>query len=100
MATIIARKQANGEMRYTAIVRIRQGKVVMHQESKTFAYRTASSSWAKSREVALADPASPLRQNNKPRTLASLIRWYIDTFEQVSKWQRSKQTHLQFLERH
>jgi len=33
-------------------------------------------------------------------TLAELIRWYIDTFETISKWQRSKQTHLEFLERH
>jgi hypothetical protein len=33
-------------------------------------------------------------------TLAELIRWYIDTFETISRWQRSKQTHLEFLERH
>ena len=30
----------------------------------------------------------------------SMIAWYIDTFETISKWQRSKQTHLEFLERH
>lgn len=100
MATIRARKQANGTIRYTAIVRLRQGKVVQHYESKTFTHLGAASRWAKSREVALEDPASPLRRNNQPRTLASLIRWYIDTFESISKWQRSKQTHLQFLERH
>ena len=29
-----------------------------------------------------------LRQNNKPRTLANLIGWYIDTFEKISRWQR------------
>lgn len=100
MATIRARRQANGRIRYTAIVRIRQGKVVLHQEKKTFAHRAAAASWAKAREVALEDPSSPLRQNNKPRTLASIIRWYIDTFASVSRWQRSKQTHLEFLERH
>ncbi|MGB8693619.1 MAG: tyrosine-type recombinase/integrase, partial [Steroidobacteraceae bacterium] len=33
-------------------------------------------------------------------TVAELIRSYIDTFETVSRWQRSKQTHLEFLERH
>jgi hypothetical protein len=33
-------------------------------------------------------------------TLTELIRWYIDTFETISRWQRSKQTHLEFLERH
>jgi hypothetical protein len=31
---------------------------------------------------------------------AELIRWYIDTFETISKWQRSKQAHLELLERH
>jgi integrase len=100
MATIRARRQANGTIRYTAVVRIRQGTVVLHQEAKTFAQRAAAASWAKAREVALENPSSPLRQNNKPRTLASLIRWYIDTFKTVSRWQRSKQTHLQFLENH
>jgi len=33
-------------------------------------------------------------------TLAELIRWYIDTLETISKWQRSKQAHLELLERH
>jgi hypothetical protein len=28
-----------------------------------------------------------------------LIRWYIDTFETVARWQRCKQTHLEFLKR-
>jgi hypothetical protein len=33
-------------------------------------------------------------------TVAELIRWYIDTFEPISKWQRSKPSHLGCLERH
>jgi hypothetical protein len=33
-------------------------------------------------------------------TLAELIRWYIDTFESISPWQRSKQSALEFLETH
>jgi hypothetical protein len=33
-------------------------------------------------------------------TLADLSRWYIETFAAISKWQRSKQAHLEFLERH
>jgi hypothetical protein len=100
MATIRAPRQSDGTIRYAAIVRLRQGKTVLHYESETFSQRSAANSWAKSREVALEEPSSTLRQNNKPRTLASLIRWYIDTFETVPKWQRSKQTHLLFLERH
>jgi integrase len=105
MATIKARKQANGEMRYTAIVRVRSGQTVLHSESKTFGYRSAASTWAKRREVALEDPAELQRAQESADPaegykLAALIRWYIETFESLSKWQRSKQTHLKFLERH
>ncbi len=42
MPTIRARKQADGSTRYTAIVRIRKGKTIIHQEYKTFAHRVAA----------------------------------------------------------
>jgi hypothetical protein len=100
MATIRARKQADGSTRYTAIVRIRRGKVIVYQEYKTFALRTAASSWARHREVALEQPGALTRVQQGTPTLAELIRWYIETFETISKWQRSKQAHLEFLERH
>jgi integrase len=100
MATIRARRQADGSTRYTAIVRVRRGKTIIYREYKTFALRTAATSWAKHREVALEHPGALTRVNHGTPTLAELIRWYIETFESVSKWQRSKQAHLEFLERH
>jgi integrase len=100
MATIRARKQSDGTTRYTAIVRIRKRKTIIYQEYKTFALRTAAISWAKHREVELEKPGFLYRAQHGTPTLAELIRWYIDTFETISRWQRSKQTHLQFLERH
>ena len=100
MPTIKARKQANGSTRYTAVVRLRRGTTVLHQVSRTFTHRTAALSWAKHREVALEDPAELTRKQLSTPTLAELIRWYIETFETISRWQRSKQTHLKFLERH
>ncbi|HUK01126.1 MAG TPA: hypothetical protein VLW26_02495, partial [Steroidobacteraceae bacterium] len=100
MATIKARRQANGTTRYTAIVRIRRGGAILHRESRTFAHRSAALTWAKHREVALEDPSALVREQQGAPTLAELIRWYIDTFESISKWQRSKQSHLEFLERH
>ena len=42
MATIRARKQSDGSTRYTAIVRIRKGKILVHQECKTFALRAVA----------------------------------------------------------
>jgi hypothetical protein len=81
-------------------VRIRRGTTVVHRESRTFTHRSAALTWAKHREVALENPAELTRQQHGTPTLAGLIRWYIDTFETISRWQRSKQTHLEFLERH
>jgi len=40
LPTIKVRKQVNGITRYTAVVRRRQGKTLIHQESRTFAHRT------------------------------------------------------------
>ncbi|HEX8782692.1 MAG TPA: hypothetical protein VF764_04935, partial [Steroidobacteraceae bacterium] len=58
MATIKARRQAKGTIRYTAVVRLRRGTTVLLQESKTFAHRSAALSWAKHREVMLENPTA------------------------------------------
>jgi hypothetical protein len=87
-------------MRYTAIVRIRRGGKILHRESRTFAHRSAAVTWARHREVELENPSALARVQHGAPTLAELIRWYIDTFETISKWRRSKQTDLEFLERH
>jgi hypothetical protein len=100
MPTIKVRKQTDGITRYTAIVRIRRGGAILHRESRTFAHRSAALSWAKHREVALEDPSALTRVQQGAPTIAELIRWYIDTFETISKWQRNKQAHFEFLERH
>jgi integrase len=100
MPYIKVRKQSDHSTRYTAIVRLRRGKTIVHQEARTFAHRSAAVSWAKHREVVLEQPGALTRAQQGAPTLAELIRWYIDTFESVSKWQRSKQAHLEFLERH
>jgi hypothetical protein len=100
MPTIKTRKQTGGSMRYTAIVRIRRGGVILHRESRTFPHRPTALSWAKHREVSLEDPSALTRVQQGAPTLAELVRWYIDNFENLSKWQRSKHAHLEFLDRH
>jgi integrase len=100
MAHILMRKYPSGVTRYTAVVRIRSGSKVVHREAKTFSHRAAAEKWAKSREVLLEDPAALVRTQHGAPTLAELIRWYINTFETISKWQRGKQAHLEFLEKH
>lgn len=100
MATIKARRQANGTIRYTAIVRLRSGRTILHREAKTFAHRASAVTWARHREVELENPIALRRKQHATVALAELIRWYIETFETISKWQRSKQAHLKFLESH
>jgi integrase len=100
MATIKARRQANGSIRYTAIVRLRRGNAILHREAKTFAHRASAVTWARHREVELENPIALRRKQHASVTLAELIRWYIETFESLSQWQRSKQAHLKFLEGH
>ena len=100
MAYVKVRKKADGTTRYTAIVRLRRGKAIIHQEAKTFTHRSAAVTWAKHREVELENPIALRRKQHATITLAELIRWYIETFETISQWQRSKQAHLKFLERH
>ena len=99
MAHILARKMKSG-MRYTANIRITKNGAPVHRESKTFELRTAAEKWARAREVELEDPTAIIRVKHGRPSLASLIRWYIDEFEPVANWQRSKQSHLEFLEHH
>lgn len=100
MAHIRARKQSDGSLRYTAAVRLRKGKQIIHREAKTFSHRSAAEKWAKSREVALENPAALIQAQQGEKSLSELIRWYIDAFATVSKWQRTKQAQLEFLEKH
>jgi hypothetical protein len=45
----------------------------------------------KHREVTLEDPSNLVRAQQPSTKLSTLIRWYIDSFQHISKWQRSKQ---------
>lgn len=100
MATIRLRRKSDGTLRYTAQIRLRKGKFVVHSEAKTFMHRAAAEKWAKAREVALENPGELARSQFGDQSLRSLIRWYIDDFRKISKWQRAKQSQLEFLERH
>lgn len=100
MPTIKARRQADGSLRYTAVVRIRRAGKVLHQEAKTFTHRSAAERWGKHREVSLETPSNLVRAQQPSTKLSKLIRWYIESFRHISKWQRTKQSQLEFLEKH
>lgn len=77
-----------------------QAKKIIHEEAKTFSRHAAAEKWARAREVELEDPTALFRAQEGDLSLAQLIRWYIDNFQTVSKWQRTKQAQLKFLEKH
>lgn len=100
MANIIARARKDGTTGYTARLRLREGKVIVHEETKTFSSKAAAKDWARRREVELESPGALAIAHQGETSLASVIRWYIDSFESISQWQRGKQSALEFLERH
>jgi integrase len=100
MATIRKRAHHDGTVACQAVIRIkRQGRIVF-RESKIFRRHRAALSWARRREVALEDPSTLARAQAEKKPLAELIRWYIDQFHAIVQWRRSKQSALEFLERH
>jgi integrase len=100
MAHILVRKYPSGKIRYTANVRIMRAGITVIREAKTFSLKSAAEKWARSREVALEDPTALIRAQDGAPALSALIRWYIDTFKPIANWQRTKQSTLEFLERH
>jgi len=81
-------------------IRIHNGRAVVHQEAKTFSRRAAADKWARAREVELEDPGALMRAQEGEPSLAALMGWYMENFQHISKWQRTKQAQLQFLEKH
>jgi integrase len=100
MATIRMRKRQDRSFAYQAVIRIKQQGEIVYRESKVFSKHQSAKNWAKHREVELQNPEELARARASRKTLAELIRWYIDKFSEISGWQRSKQDTLEFLEKH
>ncbi len=101
MAYIRRRARTDGSIGYTAQVRIHKKKALIYEESKTFSRQAAAQKWAKAREVALEDPAvlaQALAATKSDFRLATLIKWYRETFRKVAKWGRNKEESLKRLE--
>ena len=100
MATIRERVGAKST-RYQAIIRLSRNRTPRYREVQTFGTRADAERWAKDREDALNDPVAAVHAPPAGGpTLAALIRWYINSFSTLTPWGRTKQTALEFLERH
>jgi integrase len=90
MATITKRKTRVGNT-YTAQIRLTiDGEP--YTEAQTFDKREIAQDWAKEREKALRAGAA-----RKGVPLADLIDWYVERFEKLSGWGRSKAADLKRL---
>lgn len=98
MASIIARKRADGSTAYTAQIRIRRnGK--LYTEAQTFDRRSMAVAWAKDREDEIRrDPSSMGRAQHRGLTVGELIERYIEEREAIEPLGRSKIAHLRLLQ--
>lgn len=78
MGTIITRKRQNGGLAYTAQIRLKRDKKIIHQESQTFDRKPAASAWLKKRETELAQPGALEALKAPDPTLAKVIDQYLE----------------------
>lgn len=94
MATIRARKRADGSASYTAQIRIKRDGVQVYQESQTFARRKAAEAWAKRRESELAEPGAIERESRTGVTLREIVERYLDEHDKTRPFGKTKEATL------
>lgn len=94
MATIRARKLADGSVSYTAQIRIKRDGVQVYQESRTFARKQAARAWARKRESELAEPGAIERANRKGMTIRKMIEQCLDEYEKIRPLGKTKSATL------
>ncbi|MNV08396.1 Phage integrase family protein [compost metagenome] len=94
MATIRARKLADGTVSYTAQIRIKRDGVQVYQESQTFARKQAAQAWARKRGAELDEPGAIERANRTGGTVSDMITRYLDEMEKVRPLGKTKKATL------
>jgi integrase len=94
MATIRARKLADGSVSYTAQIRIKRDGVQVYQESQTFARKQAAQAWARKRESELDEPGAIERASRKGVTLKDMIDQYLIEVEKARPLGKTKRATL------
>lgn len=97
MATITARKRANGTTAYRALVRIKRCGNVVFKETRTFDRKVAAQSWAKRLELELEKPGAIDARQLSQVKLGELITRYIDEVGQINPLGRTKRFTLEKL---
>ncbi|MCT8963561.1 site-specific integrase [Pseudomonas veronii] len=90
MATIRARKKADGSVSYTVQIRLKNKGAIVYQECQTFARKQAALAWARKRETELAEPGAIERANRKAATVKEMIDRYLTEMEKVRPLGKTK----------
>lgn len=90
MATIRARKKADGSVSYTVQIRLKNKGALVYQECQTFARKQAAQAWARKRETELAEPGAIKRANRKAATVKEMIDRYLSEMEKVRPLGKTK----------
>jgi integrase len=77
MGTIITRKRDSGSIAYTAQIRLKRDKKIIHQEAKTFDRKPAAVAWLKKRESELAEPGALEKLKAPDPLLTKVIDQYL-----------------------
>ena len=94
MATIRARKLADGVVSYTAQIRIKRDGVQVYQESQTFARKQAAQAWVRKREGELDQPGAIERANRQGATVKEMIDRYLVEMEKARPLGQTKRATL------
>lgn len=99
MASIRARKKADGSASYQAEIVIKSEGRIVHRESATFSRRALAAEWAKRREAEIEAERASGKKPSKAWTVGELIEWYITEQQALTPWGRSKAFDLRRLQR-
>lgn len=96
MATITARRRKSG-VRYTAQIRINRNGRTVYTESETFDKKPLAKQWAAKREAELSGPGALQAAQHRGISIGQVLEWYRDDFNGLTKFGRSKLSHINFM---
>jgi len=83
MATVVARKRADGTQAFSCQISIMKDGAIVHRESRTFNDRVMAKTWGERRETALSKPGGLEAAKVGKELLSDAIDRYIETSRKV-----------------
>ena len=90
MGTIIQRKSPNGVVAFRAQIRLKEGGVLTHSESKTFTRRALAQEWLRRREAEIEEAQAAGQPVQGLITLKQILQDYVSDAKGIVAWGRSK----------